>query len=140
MVGLGCGARSYTREVHYSNEYAVGTNGVREIIEHYAANSAEDFSVADYGFELSEDEQRRRFVIKSLLRSEGLSFNGYGERFGADPLEDFSELQVLLDEGLAISVDRQLRLSQRGLELSDAVGPWLYSALVHKLIESHELR
>src|SRR5262249_2986370 len=33
MVGLGCGARSYTRGLHYSTEYAVRGRGVREILE-----------------------------------------------------------------------------------------------------------
>ena len=29
MIGLGPGARSYTRSMHYSTEYAVGQTGVR---------------------------------------------------------------------------------------------------------------
>ena len=139
MVGLGCGARSYTRELHYSNEYAVGASGVREIIERYSAATAEDFGAASYGFELSEDEQRRRFVIKSLLRAEGLSLGAYRERFGSDPLEDFSELQALLDHGLADGDGERLLLSERGLELSDAIGPWLYSTAVHELSRAYEL-
>ena len=32
MIGLGCGARSYARELHYSSEYAVGACGIHEII------------------------------------------------------------------------------------------------------------
>ena len=35
MVGLGCGARSYTDDLHYSNEYAVGGKGIREILQGY---------------------------------------------------------------------------------------------------------
>jgi oxygen-independent coproporphyrinogen-3 oxidase len=140
MVGLGCGARSYTRGLHYSNEYAVGANGVREIIERYSAASAADFGVAFYGFELSEDEQRRRFVIKSLLRTEGLCLGAYRERFGSDAFADFSELQDLLDHGLAIGAEERLLLSERGLELSDAIGPWLYSTIVHELSGAYELR
>ncbi|HEY0378033.1 MAG TPA: STM4012 family radical SAM protein [Pyrinomonadaceae bacterium] len=140
MVGLGCGARSYTRELHYSNEYAVGAGGVRELIERYSAATDADFGAACYGFELSEDEQRRRFVIKSLLRAEGLSLGAYRERFGSDPSEDFPELQDLLDDGLAIGDEERLLLSERGLELSDAVGPWLYSTYVHELSGAYELR
>ncbi len=37
MVGLGCGARSYTRGLHYSSEYAVGASGVRAILRDYVA-------------------------------------------------------------------------------------------------------
>jgi len=40
MVGLGCGARSYTRALHYSGEYAVGATGVREILAAYIAKAA----------------------------------------------------------------------------------------------------
>src|SRR5690606_10216074 len=35
MVGIGCGARSYTRELHYSSEFAVGRTGVRSILNDY---------------------------------------------------------------------------------------------------------
>ncbi|HJU53879.1 MAG TPA: STM4012 family radical SAM protein [Pyrinomonadaceae bacterium] len=140
MVGLGCGARSYTRGLHYSNEYAVGASGVREIIERYAASSDAQFGEACYGFELDEDEERRRFLIKSLLRTEGLCLDAYRERFGADVSADFPELDALSQDGLATSDGRQLRLSERGLELSDAIGPWLYSAAVRRLGESYELR
>ena len=36
MVGLGCGARSYTAGLHYSFEYAVGASLTRGIIDDYA--------------------------------------------------------------------------------------------------------
>ena len=32
MLGLGCGARSYTRALHYSREFAVGREGVTDIL------------------------------------------------------------------------------------------------------------
>ena len=35
MVGLGCGARSYTRGLQYATEYAVGATGVRQVVEAY---------------------------------------------------------------------------------------------------------
>lgn len=37
MVGLGCGARSYTRGLHYSLDYAVGPKGIKGIIADYLA-------------------------------------------------------------------------------------------------------
>ena len=58
MVGLGCGARSYTRALHYSGEYAVGATGVREILAAYFAKAAnlvntdDAFDFVDYGFRL----------------------------------------------------------------------------------------
>jgi oxygen-independent coproporphyrinogen-3 oxidase len=67
MVGLGCGARSYTRGLHYATEYAVGAPGVKAILAEYVARPAEAFDAAEYGCALDEEEQRRRYVIQSLL-------------------------------------------------------------------------
>ena len=60
MVGLGCGARSYTRALHYSTDYAVAASAVREVIADYAARDEATFAFADYGCELDDAEQRRR--------------------------------------------------------------------------------
>src|SRR5215217_7019841 len=137
MVGLGCGARSYTRKLHYSSEYAVGVNGIHGIIESY--NESSSFAVADYGFFLSPDEERRRFVIKSILRADGLELDSYRQRFGHSVLDDFPQLARLTSEGLASVESDTLKLSEAGLELSDAIGPWLYSTNVHELIKQYEL-
>ena len=137
MVGLGCGARSYTRKLHYSNEYAVGVNGIQGIINSY--NKSSSFEVTDYGFCLSPDEERRRFVIKSLLRADGLDLDAYLQRFGRSALDDFPQLAELTGEGLASAGPDMLKLSDDGLELSDAIGPWLYSTNVHDLMKTYEL-
>jgi oxygen-independent coproporphyrinogen-3 oxidase len=63
MVGLGCGARSYTRSLHYSNEYAVNAKEVRSIIENYIASDDSSFETANYGIELNREEQQRRFIL-----------------------------------------------------------------------------
>lgn len=139
MVGLGCGARSYTSTLHYSNEYAVGARGVREVIARYSACPSEEFERAGYGFALDGAEQRRRFVVKSLLRTEGLDEGDYRERFGAAPAEEMPELGALVESGLAAACAPGLRLTDAGLELSDAVGPWLYSARVRELMRTYEL-
>lgn len=139
MVGLGCGARSYTSALHYSNEYAVGARGVREIIERYSAAPSEEFERAGYGFVLDDAERRRRFVVKSLLRTEGLDVCAYRERFGGEPAEEMPELRLLVESGLAVADASRLRLTDDGLELSDAVGPWLYTARVRELMRTYEL-
>lgn len=139
MVGIGCGARSYTSALHYSNEYAVGACGVRDIIARYSASPSEEFAHANYGFALDGEEQRRRYVVKSLLRAEGLEQNAYRERFGTEPAEDVPELCALVESGLAAAEASRLRLTDAGLELSDAVGPWLYSSRVRDLMHAYEL-
>ena len=137
MVGLGCGARSYTRKLHYSSEYAVGANGIHGIIENYSKSAS--FTFADYGFYLTPDEERRRFVIKSILRADGLEFGSYLQRFGRRGLDDFPQLAQLVSEGLASADSGTLKLSESGLELSDAIGPWLYSTNVCELMKNYEL-
>jgi len=83
MVGLGPGARSYTQSLHYSSEFAVGQQGVKSIIADFNRRSDVEFGRADYGTWLNENEQQRRYVIKSLLRSTGLDRAAYENRFGS---------------------------------------------------------
>jgi len=130
MVGLGCGARSYTRNLHYSFDYAVGVRGVRGIIDDYLKRPVEDFEFAEVGFWLDGTEQRRRWLVKTLLRTEGTDVAGYAERFGTALLDDFPQLATLGDEGWLSIVEGRLVLTDAGLERSDAVGPWLVSGPV----------
>jgi oxygen-independent coproporphyrinogen-3 oxidase len=130
MVGLGCGARSYTRRLHYATEYAVGATGVREIIADYVRREPAEFAVADHGYDLDSDEQRRRFLLQSLLTTDGLDISCYGERFGSAPGDDFPILDALVHGGLAAESDSRIRLTAAGLERSDAIGPCLLSSAV----------
>jgi oxygen-independent coproporphyrinogen-3 oxidase len=140
MVGVGCGARSYTRGLHYSREYAVGAQGIRSILGDYLARPADAFAVADYGFRLNPDEQRRRYLLQSLLQADGLDQAAYRRRFGAEVLTDFPELMELADRMLALRGAERLQLSASGVERSDAIGPWLYSSRVRELMGAYESR
>jgi oxygen-independent coproporphyrinogen-3 oxidase len=110
MLGLGCGARSYTSSLHYSTEYAVGATGVRSIIDDYMARPEADFSRADYGFVLDDEEQRRRYLIQSLLQAEGLNFDSYSARFGSDARADVPQLVELAACGLVYEDEDTLRM------------------------------
>ncbi|WP_424949856.1 STM4012 family radical SAM protein [Deinococcus sp.] len=140
MVGLGCGARSYTRGLHYSSEYAVGAVGVREILSDFVARPAESFALASHGLHLDSGEQRRRYVLQSLLHVSGLHPGEYRELFGSEVQADFSQLADLTATGLAFREGGVLRLTPAGLERSDAVGPWLYSPAVQALSEEYAWR
>jgi oxygen-independent coproporphyrinogen-3 oxidase len=140
MVGLGCGARSYTTSLHYSSRYAVTQRGVREILSDYVNLRDAEFDVADYGITLGPAEQRRRWVIKTLLRSEGLSPGAYSVRFGGCVFQDMPQLEDLEQRQLARKTEDHLTLTPRGLELSDAIGVWLYSAAVVERMETFELQ
>ena len=140
MAGLGAGARSYTREVHYCTEYAVGRSGIMDIISDYIGRSDVQHSSAVYGCRLSGEEQRRRYVIKSLLRVPGLSASDYEAWCGGDCRADFPQLAGLEETGLAIWSDGTLTLTDAGFERADTIGPWLYSADVEEEMRHYAFR
>ncbi|MEV0395675.1 STM4012 family radical SAM protein [Polymorphospora rubra] len=137
MVGLGCGARSYTADLHYSFDYAVGIGQVRAIIDDYLRRPAADFDHAEVGFRLDGTEKRRRWLVKSLLRAEGFDPADYRDRFGADPGDDFPQLDTLAVRGWLRRAADRLTLTDAGLERSDAIGPWLVSGPVRAAMAEH---
>jgi oxygen-independent coproporphyrinogen-3 oxidase len=140
MIGLGPGARSYTRSLHYSTRYAVTRGGIREILERYASAPEAAFDQADYGVRLGEEEQKRRWLIKSILRAEGFRAADYARRFGTPLLGDFPDLPDLERQGLARLDGGRVVLSDAGLERSDTIGPRLYSPEIRRRMERFVLR
>ena len=146
MIGLGCGARSYTRSLHYALDYAVRPKSVKGIIADYLARTRAELATTDHGFALDDDEQRRRYLLQSVLNTEGLDVARYAARFGSDPTADFPELRVFEEAGL-VSLDHITREgttrrvwhpTQLGLERSDALGPWFFSDRVRALMAGYE--
>jgi oxygen-independent coproporphyrinogen III oxidase len=140
MVGLGCGARSYTSALHYSSEYAVGMTGVQEIVAKYVGRDDRSFRSIDYGYRLNLDDRQRRFLIQSLLQAKGLSFGDYRRDFGSEALADFPQLHDLLTLELAEQQGDKLVLNPLGIEVSDTIGVWLYSPQVQELMEGYAWR
>ncbi|GAA4242729.1 STM4012 family radical SAM protein [Actinomadura meridiana] len=139
MIGLGCGARSYTSRRHYSFEYAVEQRHVRSIINDYVAEK--DFTTARVGFDLDDDERRRRHLIQSLLQAPGLDRTLYKSHFGTDPLDDFpADLGTFQEHGWLETSDDTIRLTPEGLAYSDAIGPALFSPRVQELMASYKAR
>lgn len=141
MVGLGCGARSYTSTLHYSFDYAVDMHRIRGIIDAYTERTTREFGHADYGWAMDDEEARRRHLLQSLLQAEGLSVAEYRARFGSAPGEDFAEeLERFSDRGWldASAGPDVLRLSPEGLAHSDAAGPELFSAAVRRRMAAYE--
>lgn len=127
MIGLGCGARSYTRNLHYAFEYAVDRQQTSNIIDRYINTSYEEFCDIRHGFQLDQEEQQRRFILQSVLQVSGLNCNDYEKTFGTHALQDFPALNDLMDHGLGVLQNDVLSLTEAGLERSDAIGPWLFS-------------
>ncbi|MEU6887145.1 STM4012 family radical SAM protein [Streptomyces viridosporus] len=140
MIGLGCGARSYTAGLHYSFDYAVGMHEIRGIVDDYVSRPAADFARAEYGRRIDTDEARRRHLLQSLLQAEGLDVADYRARFGGrTPREDFpAELSQFADRGWLADDGPRLRLTPEGLAHSDAVGPELFSPAVRAAMAAYE--
>lgn len=139
MIGLGVGARSYTKAVHYAHDWAVEPRAVRSIIDDYLARPANSFRSAHSGFELSVEEQQRRWIVLSLF-GDGTNDAAFTKRFGVGLLIALPWLAQLRDEGLATFTDGTLRLTPRGYEVSDALGPWLFSDEVETRMRAWEAK
>ncbi|MFJ4342494.1 STM4012 family radical SAM protein [Streptomyces sp. NPDC088915] len=139
MIGLGCGARSYTSALHYSFDYAVDMREIRSIIDAYTETG--DFSRARVGRWVDAGEARRRHLLQSLLQAGGMPVAGYEERFGTSPFADFPEelgrFEALgwLDGEAPAGL---LRLSPEGLAHSDGLGPELFSPGVRAAMAAYE--
>lgn len=143
MIGLGCGARSYTSALHYSFDYAVGMSAIRSIIDDYVARPAREFAFADVGRWMGGDEPRRRHLLQSLLQAEGMPVAEYRARFGVAPEQDFpAVLRRFADAGWldGTAGPGRLRLSAEGLAHSDAVGPALFSDPVRALMAEYDAK
>ncbi|MFF8727057.1 STM4012 family radical SAM protein [Streptomyces sp. NPDC015171] len=141
MIGLGCGARSYTADLHYSFDYAVDMHEIRAIIDDYAGRPAADFARAEYGRRMAPDEARRRHLLQTLLQADGLAVADYRSRFGEDPADCFGpELSRFAERGWLErdSGTQRLRLTPEGLAHSDAIGPELFSPAVRAAMAAYE--
>lgn len=140
MVGLGVGARSYTRDVHYSTEWAVDRTAVEAVLDSYLARSPESFAQADHGIRLSLNDRKRRFVIKSILKARGLDLSRYAQVFGSLAQSDYPDLLEMERLGLAEGSEGWLRLTRRGMALSDGIGAWWIGPEVAARMNEYELR
>ncbi|MDD9376118.1 STM4012 family radical SAM protein [Streptomyces sp. ZAF1911] len=139
MIGLGCGARSYTAELHYSFDYAVDMRQIRTIVDDYVSRPEEDFARAEHGRWIDAEEARRRHLLQSLLQAHGMPVSEYRERFGSGPWEDFpAELAAFAERGWLVDDAELLQLTPEGLAHSDAAGPALFSADVRATMAAYE--
>lgn len=134
MLGLGAGARSYTSRLHYSSEYAVSRTDTINIIDNYLALDEARFAQAEHGYQLDDEEQRRRYVIQSLLTEPGLDRDAYAARFGSRCEADLPQLAELHSLALVEENGPLLRLNERGYSYADTIGPWLASDTVRALM------
>ena len=122
-----------------STEYAVSRTSVKDIILDYCQRPAKDFSVVDYGIVLDNNDQKRRYLIKSILHIDGLNLEAYRQNFATDVLEDFPEIDELLSLSLCECDEQNLTPTSKGLAYSDLIGPWLVSQSVQQRMDSFVL-
>lgn len=139
-LALGCGGRSYLGNLHFCTPYAVrGTECLRQLRRF---EETEDFSRITHGVLLSEEERKRRYVIRHLLIRPGLSLSRYRKHFGSDAREDFGLLQSWEEQGyvhmLRTGETEYLTLTETGLGLSDYLGPQLISGEVRRKMKEWE--
>lgn len=133
-ISIGCGGRSYIGNLHFCTPYSVRPARCRELLEQYMSRA--DFTEISHGYILSEEEQKRRYVIKNMLFACGLCGREYEEAFSADVREDFPILREWVQAGYAVSQDGKWMLTDKGFTLSDYIGPMLISDEVRERMSS----
>lgn len=136
-ISIGCGGRTYIDELHFCMPYGVRQSQCRKILDQYIETA--DHNVIRHGFILSEEEQRRRFVIKNILFQCGLSKVDYRKYFMTEPELDFPELADWIQKGYAYEDGEKIWLTEKGFSLSDHLGPMLISDEVRRKMVHSEI-
>ncbi|MDO5349591.1 MAG: STM4012 family radical SAM protein [Lachnospiraceae bacterium] len=148
-LALGCGGRSYLGKLHFCTPYAITQKGCLSQLR--AFEQTEDFNVITHGILLSEEEIRRRFVIRHLLIQPGLSLKTYYDHFNSDAEHDFPQLAYWLQQGwlrkevfpageLDLGAETMLTLTDTGMGLCDYLGPQLISQEIQGRMDEWEER
>ena len=136
MVGIGAGARSYTKALHYSTNYAVTRKATKAIIHAYSDKT--NFKFIEYGFELNAEEQMRRYLIKSLIDGGRLNALSFSQLFGKKVFS-LPIIQQLFTKQWLEEQNNFFQLTEAGMEMEDVIGPMLFSKKVNQLSQAFEL-
>jgi oxygen-independent coproporphyrinogen-3 oxidase len=108
------------------------------VVEQYVRDQLAGRHAVSHGFELDEDEQRRRHVILSLLY-DGVDLALFRRVFGSDARACFEpQWQALRQEGLTQDNGDRLVLSERGVRHADVVGQLFFSERIERLVAAYE--
>ena len=137
-LALGCGGRSYLGNLHFCSPYAVTRQDC--MMELQAYEQTEDFTKVTHGILLTDEELKRRYVIRHLLICPGLLLSRYEELFGTGAMEEFPILKDWQEQAYVCQKGGFLSLTEAGMELSDWLGPQLISRAVREKMEEWERR
>lgn len=130
-LGLGCGARSYNEQVHYTTAYTKNGLIARKFIDEYIEKDYKDLQL--YGFEMNGDENKRRTMIYAFFMGK-LDRKIYFDKYGTDALQDFPvELGALLQNDLIEIKDNEISLTRKGRKYTDLVGSIFWSERVESM-------
>lgn len=136
MIGVGCGARSYTSRIHYCREYFEKDENVKRALEKYIAG--ENVGQVYYGIVPSESDWQRRALMRGLLNVRGVERKKYQKLFGHMPEDIFPQLKELEQLGF-VSIDENfVRLTATGLMYSDSIGNLFISPEVRKRMDDFD--
>ncbi len=135
-LALGCGGRSYLGNLHFCSPYAITKGQCLERLAEF--EQTQDFTKITHGILLSDQELKRRYVIRHLLIMPGLSLDEYEKAFKNPAMEDFPILQTWMDSGYVTIQKSYLMLTETGLGLSDYLGPQLISPQIWAAMKEWE--
>ena len=124
-LSIGCGGRSYLGNLHFCTPYAVKRSHCLAQLEKYM--NTIDYRTITYGYCLSKEEQKRRYVIKHLLFGIGISRSDYRNHFKAEVEQEFPLLQQFVAAGYVVLSPEYITLTEDGLAYSDYLGPQFVS-------------
>lgn len=116
-LGVGAGARSYAKKIHYCLPYKIDHLKIKKIVQNYIYT---DFSKIEYdGFLFDVDEMKRKFVILNLL-DPGLNSDIYYKNFGTNLFDEFNdELTALMEIGFIQESNHIFTLTRNGRKYCD---------------------
>lgn len=133
LIGLGAGARSYSRSLHFRNTYS-SQNGRKALLS-YLENMAAGRHSVESGVRLDRDEQMRQYAIGHL---QTLDSREFARRFGVRFQDRFADLYCEMTElGLMREEEHLLCLTERGLLFRDLLGRQLFSPRARALEEAY---
>lgn len=133
LIGLGGGARSYSKDFHFRNTYA-SLNGRKALIE-YMDNVSNGRHSVESGVRLDLDEQSRQYAIGHI---QALDEDLFFQRFGLRVEDKFGELYTdMLRLGLVQREGPVWRLTPKGLLFRDLLGRQMFSPKAKALEEAY---
>ncbi|MGN0483918.1 MAG: STM4012 family radical SAM protein [Lachnospiraceae bacterium] len=135
-ISIGCGGRSYIGNLHTCTPYSVSEQCCNKHLQEYM--DTEDYLQVTNGYLLSEEEMRRRYVIKHVLFGNGINQQEYRAAFGSAPCLDYPILRDWVRQGYAQENGIFLGLTEEGFACSDYLGPMLISEEVVEKMNAWE--